>query len=106
MMSRVFAIAGAIAAGLASSWATSALAQDYKARAWAASCASCHGTNGRGGSDEIPALAGRSKADLVAVLKEFKAGKRTTATIMHQHAKGYTDAQLESIAEYFAQQKR
>jgi len=86
-------------------WTPNASAQDYKARAWAASCASCHGTNGRG-SDEIPALAGRSKADLVTVLQEFKAGKRKTATIMHQHAKGYSDAQLERIAEYFSQQPR
>ncbi|RPI48900.1 MAG: class I cytochrome c, partial [Betaproteobacteria bacterium] len=34
------------------------------------------------------------------------AGKRKTATIMHQHAKGYSDAQLERIAEYFSQQPR
>ena len=85
--------------------APSASAQDYQARAWAASCASCHGTNGRGGA-EIPALAGRSKSDLFAVLKEFKADKRKTATVMHQHAKGYSDAQLERIAEYFSQQSR
>ena len=37
-------------------------------------------------------------------LKEFKAGKRP-ATIMHQHAKGYTDEQLELIAGYFAGMK-
>jgi cytochrome c553 len=101
---RVYAAGIAVAAG-AALWTSTAIAQDYKARAWAASCASCHGTDGRGG-DEIPALAGRSKADLVAVLKEFKADKRKTATIMHQHAKGYSDAQLERIAEYFSQQKR
>ena len=80
-------------------------AQDYKARSWAASCAACHGTNGRSESD-VPSIAGRSKADLYAILKEFKEDKRKTATIMHQHAKGYTDAQLERIAEYFSQQSR
>ena len=105
MLSRTYAAVIAVAAGTAFSWTSIALAQDYKARAWAASCAGCHGTNGRGG-DEIPAIAGRSKADLVTVLKEFKADKRKTATIMHQHAKGYTDEQLERIAEYFSQQKR
>lgn len=83
----------------------SALAQDYKARAWAASCAACHGTDGRSPGD-VPSLAGRSKADLLGMLKEFKAGKRPTATIMHQHAKGYTDAQLEAIADYFSRQAR
>lgn len=84
---------------------TSARAEDYQARAWAAGCAACHGTNGRGGY-EVPAIAGRSKADLYAVMKEFKADKRKTATIMHQHAKGYTDAQLERIADFFSRQSR
>ena len=85
--------------------AGSASAQDYKARSWAASCAACHGTGGRS-AGAVPSIAGRSKADLVTVLKEFKAGKRPTATVMHQYAKGYSDAQLERIAEHFSQQPR
>lgn len=92
-------------AALAASWAGAAAAQDYAARSWAASCASCHGTNGRSAGD-VPSLAGRSKDDLVTLLKEFKAGKRKTATIMHQYAVGYSDEQLERIAAYFAQQPR
>ena len=105
MASPMYAAAIGAVASIALLWAPSASAQDYKARAWAAGCASCHGTNGRG-SDEMPALAGRSKSDLVTVLKEFKADKRKTATIMHQHTKGYSDAQLERIAEFFSQQAR
>jgi cytochrome c553 len=35
------------------------------------------------------------------MLKDFKAGKRP-GTIMQQHAKGYSDEQLELIAGYFA----
>lgn len=85
--------------------ATTAHAQDVQARSWAASCAACHGTNGQGGY-EVPAIAGRSKADLLTVLKEFKADQRKTATIMHQHSKGYSDAQLERIADYFSRQSR
>ncbi len=92
--------AGALLLGSAGAWA-----QDDKARAWAASCASCHGTNGRS-AGEVPSLAGKSKADLLATLQEFRAGKRKTATIMHQYTKGYNDAQLERIAEYFSQQAR
>jgi len=84
---------------------TSVHAQDYQARSWAASCAACHGTNGQGGF-EVPIIAGRSKADLLLLLKEFKSDQRKTATIMHQHAKGYTDAQLERIADYFSRQSR
>jgi cytochrome c553 len=85
--------------------ANGASAQDYEARSWAASCASCHGTEGRSES-AVPALAGRSKVDLVAVLMEFKSGQRKTATIMHQYAVGYSDQQLERIADYFSRQPR
>ena len=38
-------------------------------------------------------------------MKDYKAGKRP-GTIMHQLAKGYTDAQIEQIAAYFAAQKK
>ncbi len=80
-------------------------AEDYQARSWAASCAACHGTNGQGGH-QVPGLAGRSKIDLYTALREFKTDQRKTATIMHQHAKGYSDSQLERIAEYFSRLNR
>lgn len=82
-----------------------AAAQDYEVRSWAASCASCHGTNGHS-TGAMPALAGRSKSDLFTLLKAFKEGRRNGATIMHQYAVGYTDAQLERIAQYFSRQPR
>ena len=50
-------------------------------------------------------LAGRSKDDLVTQMKAFKSGARP-ATVMHQLAKGYSDAQIEVIAAYFAAQKK
>ena len=71
------------------------------ARALAATCATCHGTEGRSVGGVPPSLAGQSKASLLQQLKDYKDGKRP-GTIMHQHAKGYTDAQLEQIAGYFA----
>lgn len=98
-------LALASAALATAAWAGPAAAQDYKARSWAASCFACHGTEGRS-EGEFPALAGKSKKDLLDALKEFKAGTRKNATIMHQHAKGYTDEQLERIATYFSQQSR
>jgi len=71
----------------------------------AASCAGCHGTNGATQGNALPPLAGQPKDQLLAALKDFKAGKRP-ATIMTQLAKGYTDEQLEIIAAYFAAQKK
>lgn len=76
------------------------------ARSVAASCAQCHGTDGRpaAGSSLSP-LAGVARDELVAQLKAFKAGTRP-ATVMHQLSKGYSDAQIEMIATYFAAQKK
>jgi cytochrome subunit of sulfide dehydrogenase len=74
---------------------------DTTARSLAATCFTCHGTDGRSVGGVPPALAGRDRAELAQQLKDFKAGKRP-ATIMHQHAKGYTDAQIDQLAAYFA----
>jgi cytochrome c553 len=83
-----------------------ALAQDDgAARSLAATCANCHGTDGRSATKEVVPLAGLPKSYLVDQMKAFKDGKRP-ATIMHQLAKGYTDAQIELIADYFAAQKK
>ena len=71
----------------------------------AATCAGCHGTNGATQGNALPPLAGQPQDQLLAALKDFKAGKRP-ATIMTQLAKGYTDEQLEIIAAYFAAQKK
>lgn len=70
----------------------------------AASCAMCHGTNGRSVSGYEP-LAGMAKADLVRKLNEFRSGAKP-ATVMHQIAKGYSDPQIDQIAAYFAAQKK
>jgi len=93
-----------VAAGIA--WATAAGAQGVDAdaaRNVAAGCASCHGIDGIsvGG---IPSLAGTARAELVARLREYKSGARN-GTVMPQLAKGYTDAQLESAAAWFAAQR-
>jgi cytochrome c553 len=54
----------------------------------------------------VPALAGKSKGDLYKALLDFKSGATKTATVMHQHARGYSDAQLEAMADFFSKQKR
>jgi cytochrome subunit of sulfide dehydrogenase len=76
------------------------------ARGLAANCASCHGTAGRAAEgSSVPGLSGRSKDELVQAMAQFKSGQRP-ATLMHQISKGYSDAEIAAIAEYFSRQPR
>jgi cytochrome subunit of sulfide dehydrogenase len=73
------------------------------ARYLAANCANCHGTDGRAQQGGFN-LAGLPKDYIVAQMTAFKAGTRQ-ATIMHQISKGYSDAQIALMADYFSKQK-
>ena len=75
------------------------------ARALAANCAACHGTNGNSVGGAIPGLAGMNKEYFLNQIKAFRDGKRE-ATLMHQISKGYTDAEMTAIADFFAAQKK
>ena len=63
----------------------------------------CHGTAGTA-QGAMPSLAGQQKTYIVEQIKAFRDGKRP-ATIMHQLSKGYTDQQIELIADHFSRQK-
>ena len=79
-------------------------AADSDTRQMAASCFTCHGANGNsvGGT---PVLAGSKRAYFIKQMQDFKSGTRP-ATVMQRHAKGYSDAEIEKLADYFAAQKR
>ena len=71
----------------------------------ASACAMCHGQRGTPvAGSTVARLAGRPAESIVDAMKAFKEGKRE-ATIMHQIAKGYSDAEVAAIAAYFAQQR-
>ena len=71
----------------------------------AATCANCHGTNGKAvAGSGLGSLAGENKANMLQKLTDFRNGDRPS-TIMQQIAKGYSEAQLTLIADYFAAQK-
>ena len=95
---------GCAAVVLCAGIALPAAAQDAAARSLAATCFTCHGTDGRSVGGVPPSLAGQDRNYLLQTMKDFKAGKRP-ATIMHQQAKGYSDEELEVIAGYFASVK-
>ena len=75
-------------------------------RSMSANCTSCHGTNGLAApGSTVPGLAGRPKDSLLEMLVQFKEGKRP-ATLMHQIAKGYSEAEITALADYFSRQAR
>lgn len=67
-------------------------------------CAGCHGTNGASAGPSMPSLAGQSKIATVEAMKGFKSGERPS-TVMGRLAKGYSDAEIEAMGEYFAKLK-
>jgi cytochrome c553 len=110
--SRLSVIAAPLFAGLAAllalpaavSAADDAAQQRLRNRALAATCAHCHGTDGRSVAGEpLIRLAGLPKDHLYTQLLAFRTGSRP-ATIMHQITKGYSQEQLEQVATYFSQQ--
>ena len=73
---------------------------DEDARALAAGCASCH----RASERIPPSLAGQSREAMIAKLRGFRDGTRD-GTVMPQLVRGYTPAQLDAVAAWFAGQR-
>ena len=75
-------------------------AQDLYQRGLAATCANCHGTEGKGVENAtMPVISHLNSEQIVTQLRAFKSGARE-GTIMPQLAKGYTDEQMQSIANF------
>lgn len=96
----------ALALAVSAAVAAAAPADDalLRDRALAATCAACHGTDGRPPPDAvIPPLAGLDADAFMRRMAAFKAGA-PEATVMPQIARGYSDAQIARLAAYFAGQ--
>lgn len=64
------------------------------------SCAGCHGTDGNS-PGAMPSINGKSAQFISQALLEFREGKRE-ATVMGRHAAGYSDDEIQLIADYFS----
>lgn len=88
----------ALIAGAA--FAASPAMADSKAEMLANTCAGCHGTDGSSHGPATPTIASLSKEYFISSMKDFKSGKRTS-TVMDRIAKGYSDEEIEAMANHF-----
>ena len=66
----------------------------------AEACAGCHGQAGAG-QGAIADLRGYDRQTFLRVWTEFAADERP-ATIMNRIARGYTEAEVEALADFFS----
>jgi len=71
--------------------------------AGAAACSGCHPASARMTSP-VPRLAGLDRAAIVRAMQDFRSGTRA-ATVMDRIAKGFTDAEIQAIAAWYATQR-
>ncbi len=101
---KAFCLVGVVA--MSTSAALGQTVEALQTKSLAATCANCHGTNGKATEGSaVTGLAGLSADYTIAQMNAFKTGTRP-ATIMHQISKGYSDTQIAQIAAYFAAQKK
>jgi sulfide dehydrogenase cytochrome subunit len=99
MNARLLAVVAVI--GLAAIPFAPAVADD--APSGAASCSGCHA--GRAGVETaVPRLTGRNAGELAAQMQAFRSGQRP-ATVMDKIAKGFSDAEVQAIAAWYAAQR-
>ena len=68
----------------------------------ASSCGGCHAPPG--GATTVPPLAGRSVEDIIRLMAAFRSGSQPS-TVMDRIAKGFSEAETEAIAAWYASQK-
>jgi len=71
----------------------------------AGTCANCHGPDGKS-TGGIPSLRGVHERHLLARMQAFKAGTATDATVMTRLMKGYDDAQIQALAQWFSKEAK
>jgi cytochrome c553 len=94
-------VVAAAAIGLVSIAAAGAASAEPPAGA--AACTGCHPASTRVTSP-VPRLSGLDQAAMVRALEDFRSGART-GTVMDRIAKGFTDAEIQAIAAWYAAQK-
>ena len=84
-------------------WAAGAYAAAPEPPPGASACSGCHPASAslRTG---VPPLTGRNAGDIVAAMQTFRSGQRA-ATVMDRIVKGFSVAEIEAIAAWYANQR-
>ena len=69
----------------------------------AASCTGCHAANAKVETG-VPRIAGRNPAEIVAAMEAFRSGQKP-ASVMDRIAKGFSDAEIRAIADWFGAER-
>jgi cytochrome subunit of sulfide dehydrogenase len=69
----------------------------------AAACSGCHAASAKV-ETPVPRIAGARADAIVKAMQEFRSGKRP-ATVMDRIAKGFSDEEVQAIANWYAAQK-
>lgn len=69
----------------------------------ATACFACHGMDGKS-PDTMPSLTGQTAQQFATTLKAYKADQ-IQGTVMNRLAKGYTDAEIDALAAFYANLK-
>lgn len=69
----------------------------------ATACFACHGLDGKS-PGQIPGLTGKTAQQISTSMKAFK-GDQVQGTVMNRLAKGYTDAEIDALATFYANLK-
>lgn len=94
-------IGAALALGLGSG---TALAETATGEMLANTCAGCHGTHGNSVGPATPTISAMDPIVFVETMQYFQ-DDSTYSTVMGRIARGYTDEELEKMAEYFHKQE-
>jgi cytochrome c553 len=69
-------------------------------------CGDCHGPDGAGDGDTIPAIAGMPVAQFKQAMADYKSGKRNASKMMIKQGNRLSEQDIADLAAYYASLKR
>jgi sulfide dehydrogenase cytochrome subunit len=81
------------------------LAAPVQAAAQPASAPACSGCHAPVSDGPVPSLIGRPAGEIATAMAAFRTGERA-ATVMDRIAKGYSDEEINAIAQWYAAQSQ